>query len=634
MSPFSRDSGRGGRALFRTTLWFGLLAGGLEIALVLVQRAVYPHVSPDMIRANRHIAWMIPASDALIFGVVGLVIAAIALIHKGLARWVVVRLPVAIGFLTLLLNIEGLYTSACVILACGLASVIGRWLDGRAEGFDRVVRLSFPAFALSSAVMIGLTYERVESAERRAHSQAPAAKPGAPNVLLIVLDTVRASCLSLYGHDRPTTPNLERLARRGVLFTEARATAPWTSPTHAGMLTGRWAHELSVGPDVPLDGTFPTLGEVLGREGYATAGFVGNIYYCNALLGFDRGFARYEDAYENHTVSLFETIWSSALGRQVIRSLGYSTKLDDGVTLLRKSAAMVNRDVLAWLDRRPAERPFFAFINYYDAHRPYRLDENFETRFGMSALPPAQQFEIDQRFQDMAAGKPIPDGFSSQQITEDGVHLFHDTYDSCIAYLDRQVGLLMDELERRGLLENTLAIVTSDHGEQLGEHGLVTHGASVHREEVHVPLLVIPPKRLPAPRIVHEPVSLREIPATVAEWVDLNSRSPFPGYSLTRFLDDGRERHSEPSLVLCEIEHNIVFPPPTPIPFPFGPARSLVSRDRVYIRRGDGGEELYDLTNDPLELDNLAGDPRSRPVLDGFRDALSRIPGGMTPKYR
>src|SRR6202044_3506676 len=96
--------------------------------------------------------------------------------------------------------------------------------------------------------------------------------------------------------------------------------------------------------------------------------------------GIGRGFARYEDAYENQTVSLFETVWSSALGRRVIQLLGYPIRPEDGETWVRKTAAMLNRDVLGWLAGRPSDRPFFTFINYYDAHRPYSLQGDPESR--------------------------------------------------------------------------------------------------------------------------------------------------------------------------------------------------------------------------------------------------------------
>jgi arylsulfatase A-like enzyme len=624
-------SQQGASALFMMTLWFGLLAGWLELGLVLAQRAVNPHISIDALRTNQHFVWMIPVSHVLIFGVVGLSIALLARFRREFARWIALRLPVGMSIVALLLTIKGLYTAACVILACGLVLTIGPWLERRVAGFVRLVRVSFPVMALSLAVLTGLAYERVTRAEDRALSIRPPAKSGAPNVLLIVLDTVRAANLSLYGYLRPTTPNLERLARKGVVFSEARSTSPWTLPTHASMMTGRWPHKLSVGPDLPLDGTFPTLAEVLGREGFATAGFVGNTYYCNARYGLDRGFARYEDDYENQTVSLFETVRSSGLGRRVVQVLAYAIGSAVGETSVRKTAAMLNRDVLGWLSGRPAGRPFFAFINYYDAHRPYVLHGDPDPRFGMAALPYAEQAEIDKRFVDLAAKKPAPVELTPQRIANDqrivneGFTLYNDSYDSCIAYLDRHVGLLLDEMERLGSLENTLVIVTSDHGEQIGERGLIGHGTSVYRSEVHVPLLVIPPSRSSPAKVVHEPVSLREIPATVAEWVDLGARNPFPGRSLTRFLGDGTERLPETSPVLSELLDNVAFPEEVQIPPSAGSVRSLVSRDQVYIRREDGREELYDLLDDPLELFDLTKYSQSRPVIDRFREELSRI---------
>ena len=123
----------------------------------------------------------------------------------------------------------------------------------------------------------------------------PLPPANSPNVLLIVLDTVRADHLSLYGYERPTTPNLEQLGKRGIRFDKARATAPWTLPSHASMFTGRWPHELGEKWMTPLRGNFPTLAEYLGDRGYATAGFVANVGYCSQETGLARGFTHYED---------------------------------------------------------------------------------------------------------------------------------------------------------------------------------------------------------------------------------------------------------------------------------------------------------------------------------------------------
>ena len=609
--------------LFLTTVGFGLLAGWLELGFVLTQRAVNARVSIDALRMNRHFVWMIPVADVLIFSAVGLAMAVFARLRPGLARWVMWRLVVGLCLLTLLFTVEGLYALAAMSLSCGLASMIAPWLERRvAAGSARIVRVGFLFMAAGLVALTVTTYNYVASAEERALASLPPAKAGVPNVLLIVLDTVRADSLSLYGHTRPTTPNLERLSRGGIVFSEARSTAPWTLPSHASMMTGRWHHELSVGWDLPLDGTFPTLAEVLGREGYATAGFVGNVFYCSAQYGLARGFARYEDAYENHTISLFEIIWSSGLGRRIIQALGYPIRLNDGATSVRKTAETLNRDVVGWLTRRPADRPFFVFINYYDAHRPHILHGDPQERFGIAALPFDEQLAIKKRFLSLA-GKPVPGDIAHQRIVSEGFQRYHDRYDSCIAYLDRQIGMLIGEIERRGLLENTLVIVTSDHGEQIGEHGVIAHGASLYRQEVHVPLLVIPPSRSSVTKIVNEPVSLRDIPATVAEWVNLGPRNPFPGSSLTRFLDDVPDRAAAAALpVLSEVQQNEVLPRKAQIPSSLGPVVSLVSRDRVYIRGGDGREELYDLVHDRLESVDLSGYAQFGVELEHFREQL------------
>lgn len=617
-----------GGGILLPAAWFGLLAGGLELATVLGQEEFAPRASQDALRTNVHRLWMIPVADAVSFGIVGLALASVVAVWPGAARSIAWRLLVGLLFLTPLLAIEGLNPLASLILACGLALNAVPWLEARSAHLGGLIRWSFPALAVGLTALIGISYSRVVTAEARALAQSPPpTQPGAPNVLLVVLDTVRASCLSLYGHERPTTPTLERLAKRGAVFTEARAPAPWTAPTHASLMTGRWPHELSVAPGVPLDATHPTLAEVLGGQGYATAGFVGNIYYCNALYGFARGFARYEDAYENRSVTPIEVVWSTGLGRRLIAGLGFPTTLDDGTTLARKSAEMINRDVFRWLSGAPQDRPFFVFINYYDAHRPYVLPDGPHPRFGKCSLPIAEQLVIDRRFQELTAQGPDPQDPAHRQIHADSLELCHDSYDTAIAYLDRQVGLLLDGIEARGRLDNTLVIITSDHGEELGERGMVTHGASLYRPEVHVPLLILPPSRssMPTAPVVDAPVSLRDIPATIAQWAIPGRRNPFPGQSLTGHVSDDAKKPPTERPVLSELQHNIAFPNESKIPAPFGAARSVVANGRVYIRRDDGEEELYDLKTDPFEANNLAELPECRAEVQDFREQLERL---------
>ena len=159
--------------------------------------------------------------------------------------------------------------------------------------------------------------------------------------------------------------------------------------------------------------------------------------------------------------------------------------------------------------------------------------------------------------------------------------------------------------------------------------GFFGHGISLYRREVHAPLLVISPSGSPTAKIVNEPVSNREIPATVAEWVDLGPRDLFPGRPLTRFLDNGTEQLPETSLVLSEAQHIETVTPRAHLPSTVGPVRSAVSRDRVYIRGDCGREELYDLFNDPLESVNLARHPQSRRVIDWCREEFNQLGRGV-----
>ena len=618
---------QGIRGIVVTAAWFGLLTGWLELAVVMAKKAVNPHVSMDMLRTNRHFVWMTPVADLLIFGAVGLLLAALGRFSPKVARWLVWRGCVALLLLALLLTAEGLYRIAGVSLACGVGSWLGPGLGRRGSGLRRLVRASFPLMCCVLWISTSIFYQRVVSSERRALAACPPAARGAKtkNVLLIVLDNVRAGSMSLYGHDRPTTPNLQRLARRGVVFTEARSPSSWTLPTHASMFTGQWPHKLSAGCDLPLDATYPTLAEALAARGYATAGFVGNTYYCNAIYGLGRGFARYIDCYENQTVSLFEIVHSAALGRQILQALGYPIKVAKGNTSVRKTAAMLNRDLLGWLDGRPARRPFFAFVNYYDAHGPFIAPDCPDPRFGLGALPDAEKNAIIERYLS-SEEKHMPPGDERDRLLRQATDVFRDSYESCLASLDRHIGLLFDELQRRKLLDDTLVIVTSDHGEHFRERGFFGHGRSLYRPEVHVPLVIFDPSD-PAPgRTVDEPVSLREVAATAAEWAGGPAgRSPFPGRSLARFWSEGPRDDPAAFPVLCEVEQQTDMPKMPWVPSSLGPVKSLVAEGLGYIQNGDGREELYNLADDRLEVKNLAAEAGSGPVLERFRAALARV---------
>jgi arylsulfatase A-like enzyme len=607
--------------------WFGLAAGLCELGLLVGRTLLYTEAAMGAMQINRHFLWMIPSATLVLFLAWGMLVGLAArLIPKAGSR---LGLPshVFLASLTLLLAFQRVHPLACLILAVGISWRLAPRLAVGAARFERLARVSLPALIGVVGVLGAVSYHRVALAEPRALASLPAADPGASNVILIVLDTVRADHLSLYGYDRGTTPNLARLARRGVRFDRARSTAPWTLPSHASMFTGRWPCELFSRQHQPLGAEHPTLAGFLRDRGYLTAGFVANTYYCNSWFGLARGFVHYDDD-SGHELDITPgaVLRASDLGKKTLELVEAAFGIGPGPTVSRKDAERVNREFLTWLSsnwssKSDTKRPFFAFLNYLDAHAPYLVPDKAAPHFGKVPSTPADYAAL------------IDWDISDKRYVEDQhVELARDAYDDCLAYLDAQLGRLFDELERRGVLDDTMVIVTSDHGEHFGEHPrLFSHAQSLYRPELDVPLLVVAPREVPSGHAVDAPVSLRDLPATVVHWLGLGSQSPFPGQPLSRHWDDELARtlpEAEPVFSESSLGTKGVHPKHA-IPALRGPLSALLTDRHSYIRtdgrRNHRHEELYDLAADPEETRNLAGLPEAKEDLDLFRAAYERL---------
>ena len=267
-----------------------------------------------------------------------------------------------------------------------------------------------------------------------------------------------------------------------------------------------------------LDTPGPTLAEYLASRGYQTAGFAANTNCCNYETGLARGFAHFED---------FPLTPRSLLGRTVpgnwiLKNILYHAQYHDmkWIGLQSRGARGTSEAFLGWLRRRRPDRPFFAFLNYFDAHAPYIPPPGFQGRFGIRPRPP-RDYEF------LLGNMAIE---NNPTIKRD-VQLARDCYDDCIAFLDQELGRLLDDLRGQKLLDNTVVIITSDHGEAFGDHGHFGHTFSLYLDVVGVPLVILSPGA-PAGQVVDSPVSLRDLPATVVDQLGLSASSPFPGHSL------------------------------------------------------------------------------------------------------
>jgi arylsulfatase A-like enzyme len=634
VTPGVAVSRLGFTSLLVLSAWCGLVAGSLEVSTIVFRKQVF---DPNhLYKMSRHFVWLIPLSNVFVFVALALLGGSIILIWPRHGRWMFMRILCAITLLPcVLVAFPRIYGLAWFIVTLGMAARLVPLVERRGPGFRRFVLVNFPAAIVVVASLAASLWasDRAKQARENARAMPP---PESPNVLLVVMDTVAAGHLSLHGYGRATSTTLVELAEHGIQFDAARATSSWTLPSHASMFTERWMHELSVGWFAPLDRTYPTLTEYLGERGYATAGFVANTFYCATDSGLARGFAYYQDfIFPELTAFKMSVLVSRAQeGFQVIvyftedwlewsGLLPYALRVWRALDTDRKGATVINRELLDWLSTRgQSERPFFAFLNYYDAHSPYQLPPGRLHRFGVEPTDNYQRVLIEHWWD-----------IDKTTVSPEGLAFAADAYDDCIADLDEQIGKLVDELERRGDLERTWLIITSDHGESFGEHaGVFCHGTSLYETELHVPLIIIPPGGRQAKLAVKETVSLRDVAATVVELAGVGSGSPFPGDSLARFWKEAQQqsarRSSEPAL------SEVIPSDPRKrdywgVPEQLSPLRAVKEGEWSYIRReADVREELFHLHNDPKEQRNLAGDSNARAVLEQMRIVLDRVAGG------
>jgi len=310
---------------------------------------------------------------------------------------------------------------------------------------------------------------------RRLNLFAEAPPALAHNILLVSIDTLRADHLGAYGYARDTSPHLDALARRGVLFETALSTSSWTLPAHASLLTGLepWQHTLQ-DDGTRLPARIPTLAAALGARGFYTFAVVSHVYVASPF-GLDRGFAHFDD--------------------EGIAGGTRNPTADESIDRL-----------LTALDARPADRPFFAFLHLFDPHWDYSAPGAWGTRF----VDPAYRGPVDGSYEQMRAFAG-----ADRAMPADDLAALVARYDGEIAFVDAQLGRLFAALRARGLEQDTLIVVTGDHGEEFEEHRRLGHGRTLFEEQLRVPLILAGDPRLGTGVRWRDPVSLVDVAPTL-----------------------------------------------------------------------------------------------------------------------
>ncbi len=452
---------------------------------------------------------------------------------------------------------------------------------------------------LSFACVAGLTLYRTRQSGYGAQPVAAVREAAQrPNIILISLDTVRADHLSSYGYARPTTPRLDALARRGVLFENAIAPASWTLASHASIFTELLPHQHGANWAVPLHPGPQTLAQVLGSRGYSTAGFSSNLMYGLAGWGMDQGF----ETYGGDGASLRHQLRATLFGRQIVQPL--YEKFVQGDDFDRLDARQLNREALAWL-ARPHDRPFFLFLNYFDAHGPYLAPPPYDHRFG--TLPRSLAREMPRL---SAVRQPAARSDRDRE-------LLATAYDNCLAFLDEQVGDFIARLSKLPAGSNTYVIITSDHGEEFGEHGSYSHGWNLYREVLHVPLIIFGPE-VPAGLRIPRLTRVGDLFVTVLDFA-LPASEFSTRRSLRRFWTPGGQPQPTDDMAISELDTTLE---------PSGTASiSLMTSEWHYIQEAGGRTELYHWPDDPQEQTNLAPLPVHTSLLQDFRTQLVQSVG-------
>lgn len=400
-----------------------------------------------------------------------------------------------------------------------------------------------------------------------------------PNVVLIVIDALRPDFLGCYGYDRPTSPNIDALARRGVVFETAIAHAPWTKTSFATLLTSLYPFQHGVVDwESVMPDTVATLPEALAQAGYGTLAVI-NMLGITGKSKVTKGF---------DTVSEANKMNRDAFGTT-----------QDAINLIKTT-----------------RRPFFALVHYFDTHRPYRPGPEYLDRVRGKDEPDPMLYRSSS--QDRGDGEPAAGVVVGEKVL----------YSGCIRQVDDALGKLLAFLDDAGLRKNSVVIVTADHGEAFWEHGAGAHGGNLYDEAIRVPLVISYPAKYRHPQRVSAQVRHVDLVPTILDLAGVADATQREGTSLRALMEGGAVEPAPPGKVVPQdvalCESTLRKAPDTKC--------ARTSRFKLIIEPSTGLSEFYDLLNDPLEKVRLQQETSAD--ADRLRRTLSQIPGSAVEGWR
>ncbi|HVM96494.1 MAG TPA: sulfatase [Candidatus Acidoferrales bacterium] len=403
------------------------------------------------------------------------------------------------------------------------------------------------------------------------------------NVLLIVMDGVRADHLSCYGYERETTPFLDELARDGVRFSNMIATAPSTLASHAALFTGLHSVTHGATSEQPiLAKRHPVLGEALKAAGYRTAAFC-----TNPWISPETGFGRAFDAFVTQRYD----------SRLATRAVSFGRRTAD--RLLRRAdsgARRTNLGLARWLSS--SQRPFFAYVHYNETHFPVQPPPQFMRRFLSK--------RIDNEHAEQVNTKSTQWMLPPATISDEDRTILRDLYDGTLAYIDQRVSEVASLLRANGLWDRTLIVLTADHGEYLGERGLVGHAVGLGEGLLRVPLLLRCPAVIPPGFVIDELAQSTDVAPTICTLLGLSAATfahgraliaagratPGPGFAIAERFRSDSLASEQFSAQVERASYDVRI-------------KAIRTRREKFVWRSDEQNEFYDLSADPGESENL-----------------------------